>query len=174
MGDAKTFRVYRPAIQYQLAAPSVSDQVRQQVLDACAEGRPLKVAEVKQLVRAEKLGAALPGDSEATEQDVQHPGELSEAAAVEDPQATPPTPEAEGAASENQFASSNGSDTDRPVRVVSQTKLEAATGDPRKQAAIRNLYMIVGKLPQPHRANLIASLSQLGDVPAEKLAACLQ
>lgn len=57
---------------------------------------------------------------------------------------------------------------------VSTRKLEAATGDPERQALIQSIRTIVRRLPQPYRANLICYLSKLGDVPAAALADCMQ
>jgi hypothetical protein len=177
-GGHEKFSRLPPSVQYLLAAPSTPDQVREQVLNSYADGRPLKVTEVKELVRYTKrtnrAGVSDESRPEKSDTDASvHRPVLSDIGAIEDPEVTSRATEADGVAAQHDLSASRGSGT-RSTRVISQTRLEAATRDPSKHDTIRKLATALQNLPQPHRANLISCLDKLGDTHADKLAACLK
>jgi hypothetical protein len=177
-GGHEKFSRLTPSLQYLLATPSTPDQVREQVLNSYADGLPLKVTEVKKLIRNTKRTnqAGVSDESRPEKSDTDdsvHRPELSEFGAIEDPEVTSPATEVDGVAAQHDLSASQNSAT-RSARVISQTRLEVATRDPSKHDTIRKLATTLQNLPQPHRANLISCLDKLGDTRADKLAACLQ
>lgn len=168
------------AVQYQLAAPSVPEEVRQQVLEASAEGRPLKVSEVKQLVRAatRKMdapdGPRDPNVGELATNDDEPRIEVSETASAEEQPAASSAPHVERTGSQPALVQPGPPEIHRPVRVISQSKLGATTTDIRKQALIKEMFDFAAEMTPTHRVTLISILSKLGDITAKQLAECLQ
>jgi len=168
------------AIQYQLAAPSVPDGVRAQVLETSAAGRPIKVATVKEMVRAAKRKTDSPASSldndtrtnRSTENE-DGPAARAEAASAKD-DAIFSAPETDRLPTLSVSDPSKAPEIQRPARAILQSKLDAATDDPRRQAIIKEIFVLVNKMSAIDRVNLISSLSKLADIRCRQLAECLQ
>jgi hypothetical protein len=176
--ERENFSRLPAAVQYQLAAPSVPDAVRAQVLETSAAGRPIKVATVKELVRAAKRKTDSPASSldndtrtnRGTENEDRPAARAKAASAKDDVIFSAPEPHRLPTLSD----SPNAPEIQTPARAILQSKLNAATDDPRRQAIIKEIFVLLNKMSATDRVNLISSLSKLADITSRKLAECLQ
>lgn len=167
------------AIQYQLAAPSVPEEVRQRVLEASAEGRSVKVSEVKQLVHAATHRTAEPGrpfdgNDGSADQDEPETGTSGKAPLAEDQRTACPNADPDRTAPQAFSVQPRSSEPHKPMRAISQSKLDATTTELSKQAIIKDIFVLATQITPLQRVTLISNLSKLGDITAKQLAECLQ
>ncbi len=178
--ERENFSRMPAAVQYQLAAPSVPDSVREQVLEASASGRPFKVAEVKEMVRAAKpkmepQAASLEVDSgsNSNTKNEDKPEKRAEAVSAKE-DVISSVLETHLVSSQAASESSKAPEIQRPARAILQSKLDATTDDARRQAIIKDIFVLVNKMSTSERVTLISNLNKLADITSKQLAECLQ
>jgi hypothetical protein len=152
-------------VQYLIAAKSVPEAIREQILDRFATGERLKVDDVKRHIQAatrkpsrqppKRASTAVdPADVQDAAKCNAAPTEASLVAVSEADTVTVASPLDEGCDA--------NSDAKRcqVFPAISQHRLDAATQDPEKQSHIKSIYDILRRLNSIHRVNLVSHLGK--------------